>query len=218
MSEQLAVKQKKAVGLTVAILVTVVFTVIALVIWKTIAAQPKLAAVLEQNDTLLFSQPRLLPAVALTRHDGQPFTNAQWLGHWNLVNFGYTYCPDICPTNMADLAVAYKQFVTLGLADQINVWMFSVDPQRDTPAQLAQYVPYFNENFIGVTGDSEQLNNIGTQLSAVFYKEGSGDNYTVAHSDNFAIINPQGQFVALMRPPHKPSEVVAVMQALVDAQ
>jgi protein SCO1/2 len=218
MSEQLALKQKQAIGLTVVILFLVVFAVIGLVIWKTLMAKPTVAAILEENNTLLFNAPRALMDVELTRHDGQPFTNEQFKGHWDIVNFGYTYCPDICPTNMADMNIAYKQLTEQGLADQISVWMFSVDPQRDTPEQLSQYVPYFNPAFIGVTGDLEQLTALGSQMSAVFYKEGDGEAYTVAHSDNFAILNPDGEFVALMRPPHKPSHLITVMQTLINAQ
>lgn len=217
MSEQLVVKQKKAITLTVVILFFVVFALIGMVIWQTMTAKPEVESVLEANNTLLFQTPRVLPVVNLLRHDGAAFTNEQFIGHWNVVNFGYTYCPDICPTNMADMNIAYKQLSELALADQVTFWMFSVDPERDTPEQLAQYVPYFNPNFIGITGDTDQITTIGTQLSAVFYKEGSGESYTVAHSDNYAIVNPRGEFVALMRPPHKPSHITAVVQALIGA-
>ncbi len=216
MSEQLAVKQKRAVGLTVAILAIVVFAIVGLIIWKYANAKPKLSAVLETNQTLLFDVPRLLPNVSLTRHDGEPFVTTDFKGLWSIVNFGYTYCPDICPTNMADLNIAYKQLTEMGLADQINVWMISVDPQRDTPEQLSQYVPYFNSEFLGLTGETDQISTLATQLSAVFYQEGSGEGYTVAHSDNYAILDPQGHFVALMRPPHRPSHITAVMEALLN--
>ncbi|MEJ2043392.1 MAG: SCO family protein [Reinekea sp.] len=214
MSEQLAAKQKQAVGLTVTILAVVVVFIIGMMLWKYANTGSDVAAVLEQNQTVLFDAPRMLPSVNLTRHDGSSFSTDSLKGQWDIVNFGYTYCPDICPTNMADLNIAYKSLTELGLADQIQVWMISVDPQRDTPEQLAQYVPYFNENFIGVTGEIDQISTFATQLSAVFYPEGSGEGYTVAHSDNMAIVDPQGHFVALMRPPHRPGNITAVMQAL----
>jgi protein SCO1 len=214
MADQLMAKQKKAIGLTVVLLVTVIALVFGAIIWKTVNEKPQLSSILEDNHTLLFETPRLLPSVTLTRHDGSSFTIDDLKGQWNIINFGYTYCPDICPTNMADLNIAYKQLTEQGLADQLQVWMISVDPERDTPEQLAQYVPYFNDDFVGVTGDLNEITTLGTQLSAVFYPEGSGDSYTVAHSDNFAIVDPQGHFVALMRPPHQPSNVVTVVQAL----
>lgn len=217
MSETLAQKQKRAVYLTAFILFAVVFGLMATVMLQTINARPDVKAELEQRSVLLFETPRLLPEVELLDHNGDVFNIDRFKGKWNVVNFGYTYCPDICPTNMADMNMAAKQLADLGLADQLQFWMFSVDPARDTVEQLALYVPFFNPSFLGVTGTPEQLSIIARQLSAVYFQEGTGEGYTVAHSDNYAIINPQGHFVALKRPPHKPSQIVETMSLLISA-
>lgn len=215
MSEALAKKQKRAITITVAILVSVVVGLMAAVMLQTINARPDIKAELEQRSVLLFDTPRLLPDVQLTDHNGNLFTADRFKGQWNVVNFGYTYCPDICPTNMADMNMAAKQLADMGYEDELQFWMITVDPARDTEEQLAMFVPYYNPSFIGVTGEPEQLSIIARQLSAVYFQEGTGEGYTVAHSDNYAIINPQGHFVALKRPPHKPSQIVETLALLI---
>lgn len=196
----------------------VAFSLVMFWLYQQLTADQKTKALLEQNNVLLFSEPRAIPMVELSRHDGSSFTTKQFTGRWDLVNFGYTYCPDICPTNMADMKIAYKQLAEAGLADQVNFWMVTVDPERDTEQQLALYVPFFHEDFVGLTGEPEVIATLATQLSAVYYREGEGEGYTVAHSDNYAIINPAGEFVALMRPPHKPDHIVEALTLLIKQQ
>jgi len=207
MTDNLAVKQKRAVKWTVLALFVAIMLAFVAIFMKVVGTGPDLKAQLEVNNVLYFSTPRLLSDIELTRHDGEAFTSDQFEGKWDVINFGYTYCPDICPTNMADMNIAHKQLTELGLEDQVRFWMVSVDPARDTVKQLSLYVPYFNEAFIGLTGEDDQISTLATQLSAVYYQEGEGEGYTVAHSDNYAIIDPNGHFVALMRPPHKPSHI-----------
>lgn len=215
MSDGLAVRQKKAVKLTVGLLVVVVLSITAAIVLKFATLQPDLKAELQRSQTLYFETPRLLPDVTLTRHTGEVFHVDQFKGQWDLINFGYTYCPDICPTNMADMKQARTQLEAKGLADQVQFWMVTVDPARDTVEQLSQYVPYYHPEFIGLTGSLDNITTLATQLSAVFYQEGAGEGYTVAHSDNYALIDPDGHFVALMRPPHKPSHIVDALSVLI---
>lgn len=215
MSDALVMKQKKAVRLTVAVLMAAIMSVFAAIFLKFANMKPDISAVLDANNTLMFSTPRLLPDVALIDHNGASFTPAQFKGQWDVINFGYTYCPDICPTNMADMNIAKQQLDAAGVGDDVNFWMVTVDPARDTVEQLSQYVPYFNEEFVGLTGDIAQITTLATQLSAVFYQEGTGEGYTVAHSDNYAIIDPNGHFIALVRPPHKPSHISESLKALI---
>jgi protein SCO1/2 len=218
MTDSLALKQRRAIRLTVAGLAAIIALVVIAIFSKFINMKPDLKAQLDEQHTLLFSTPRAVPDVALTRHDGAQFNRDQFIGKWDVVNFGYTYCPDICPTNMADMKVALNQLETLGLDEDVRFWMVSVDPTRDTVEQLQLYVPYFHPDFIGLTGELGQITTLATQLSAVFYQEGEGEGYTVAHSDNYAIIDPNGHFIALMRPPHRPSHISSTLQALIDAQ
>ena len=218
MTEALRQKQKRTIRLTVTFLAVIVVSFFLAIVLQFANLKPDIKAELEANHTLVFQTPRLLPDVTLMRHTGESFTTSQFEGSWNLVNFGYTFCPDICPTNMADMNIAHKQLAEAGLADQVRFCMVSVDPARDTIEQLSNYVPYFNPEFIGLTGDADQITTLATQLSAVFYQEGTGDTYTVAHSDNYAIVDPNGHFVALMRPPHKPSHIANALTLLINNQ
>lgn len=215
MSQGLADQQKRAVRWTVLILVLVVASIIGAIVLQFATMKPDLKAELESSHTLYFDAPRQVPEVTLIRHSGKPFAVDQFKGQWDLINFGYTYCPDICPTNMADMKQAQAMLVERGLADQVQFWMITVDPARDTVEQLAQYVPYYHPDFIGLTGSLEDISTLAAQLSAVFYQEGNGEDYTVAHSDNYALIDPEGRFVALMRPPHKPSHIADALSLLV---
>jgi protein SCO1/2 len=185
-------------------------------IWRTVTASPDLKAELERRDTLYFEEAREVPVVDLVSHHGDAFSTADLDGQWHVLNFGYTYCPDICPTNMVDMAQAYKTLSEQGFADQVQMWMVTVDPARDDPETLADYVPFFHPEFIGLTGDIADLQKLAQQLNTLFYPEGEGEVYTVAHSDNIAIINPQGEYRALLRPPHSPAQIAEVMAILAE--
>lgn len=217
MTEQLRIKQRQAVWRTVGILGFVIVALFSAIILQFVESKPDVQAVLEDNNTVLFQRPRLINDVSLTRHTADSFAAADFAGQWNVIMFGYTFCPDICAPNMADMNVAYQQLQQQGLADQVQFWMVTVDPERDTPAQLSLFVPYFNESFIGLTGSLENIAQLAMELSAQFVKQGDDENYTVAHSDNFAIVNPQGHLVALVRPPHKPSFISESVAALIAA-
>ncbi|WP_108126620.1 SCO family protein [Saccharospirillum mangrovi] len=211
-----APQQRRNVLLTAGVLFAVVIAIFVGAIVRTITAKPDLTAALEAQNALYFEDPRPVPAVELTDHNGNLVNTAQLDdGHWRLINFGYTFCPDICPTNMADLANAYRGLTEDGLSDRLDVWMITVDPARDSVEQLAQYVPFFHPDFTGLTGDENNaIQPLARQLNTVFYPEGEGDVYTVAHSDNLAVLNPQGDYVALIRPPHSPDQYRQAMRLL----
>jgi protein SCO1/2 len=209
-------KPKNAVAWTVSLSLAVVGLMVLAIVMKTLADRPTLKQQLEQVNGVLFDSPRQVPDVTLMRHDGAVFSPAQWQGKWDLVTFGFTYCPDVCPTNMADMNIAHQQLAALGLADRVRFWMVTVDPERDSVAQLSLYVPYYNSEFIGLTGADDQLGLLATQLSAVYFREGDGEDYTVAHSDNYAIVDPQGHLISLLRPPHTPSHITDALVLLMN--
>lgn len=212
-------KQNRNILLTVAALFGVVALLFGGVMLRSLLASPDLAAELEGRNALYFKTPRPVPAVDLTNHRGEAFNTAGFTEQWHLINFGYTFCPDICPTNMVDMATAYRTLEQEGLSDQIQMWMITVDPKRDTVEALSGYVPFYHPEFIGLTGEESALQPLAQQLNTVFYLEGEagdgGESYTVAHSDNLAIINPKGEYVALLRPPHRPQQMSEVLSLLV---
>ena len=100
---------------------------------------------------LLLNSPRALPAFELVDQNGNPFGPARLSGRWTFVFFGFTHCPDVCPTTLFTLNEVVRQLEDLPEDQRPAVLMVSVDPNRDTPDKLASYVPYFNPDFLGLT-------------------------------------------------------------------
>ena len=141
---------------------------------------------------------KAIPDFALTDNQGQPFTLRNLQGKPSLVFFGFTHCPDVCPTTLAKLAQVKKAAVIPGL----QVLLFSVDPQRDTPVAINTYVHAFDPNFIGVTGDPKVVEQLTASLGiAIARVDLPGGDYTVDHSALVFLVNTRGQVVALWSPP-----------------
>ncbi len=153
------------------------------------------------NGLYLLDTPRSIGDFELVDHYGKPFNRARFEGKWSLVFFGFTYCPDVCPTTMTFL----NEFVASlegTEAQDTQVVMVTVDPARDTVQQLAGYVPFFNPDFIGVTGEFLDIHRFATALNTPFRKVmGEGDNYQVDHSSNIALINPRGDYHGFFKAP-----------------
>ncbi len=155
---------------------------------------------------IVLPEARPLSPFTLTDHNQAPFDLSRLKGQWTFLFFGYTHCPDICPTALGQLAEVFD-----GLKGEkeilatTQVLFVSVDPERDRPETLKEYVPYFNPDFIGATGTTEQIQAFSKQLGAVYLlspdQEGEG-NYQVAHTSSFFLINPKGAFYALFQPAH----------------
>jgi len=157
---------------------------------------------LREHGVYMYDKPRLIKNFMLQDHHGKEFSKEQLKGKWTLVFFGFTYCPDVCPTTMATLKNMIAGIEDKNIADSTRVLLVSVDPARDTPAQLAQYVPYFDPSFIGITGEFMTIYGFASNLSAPFQKVADGgENYTVDHSANLFLINPQGDYQGFFKPP-----------------
>lgn len=163
---------------------------------------------------LLWPHPRRLESFTVLDHHGQPFGLEQLSGKWSFVFFGYTHCPDACPNTLAVLKTVYEKLGAENLADDVQVILASVDPARDTPAQLANYVRYFNEKFIGLTGTPAQVTNLTRQLGVVFYQADNQENYIVDHSVSVFLIGPDTSWVGLFSVPHRPDELLARYKAI----
>jgi protein SCO1/2 len=157
-----------------------------------------------------------LQGFELIKHDGRPFTLADMHGHWSLVFFGYMNCPDVCPATMMQLKQFYDRIPTKG-AQAPQVVFISVDGKRDTPARLADYVGYFDESFIGVSGTAGQITTITEQLDAFYrIKNSNDDNYDVVHTADLFVIDPQGRVVERLTPPLDVQALLDEYRALTD--
>lgn len=129
------------------------------------------------------------------------FTNESLKGKWTLFFVGYTFCPDVCPTTLADLDRIYPS-LTNDETTTTQVVFVSVDPNRDKAEQLADYVHYFNKHFIGVTSTHKQLWPFVTKLGLIYSIVEKGDTedfYLVDHSASIVLINPKGEFYATFK-------------------
>ncbi len=151
--------------------------------------------------------PRPLTPFQLTAHDLQPLNIARLKGKWTLLFFGYTHCPDVCPTTLTELAQTAQQLSPDVLKDTQFVFV-SVDPQRDSPKSLAEYVHYFNERFIGATGSVEALKAFAHQLDSKFkLKTDLLGEPVVNHSSAMLLIDPQVRYYARLKAPHYAEEI-----------
>ena len=152
----------------------------------------------------VFVDPKPLREFVLTDQNRNAFDLARLKGNWSFLFFGYTHCPDICPSTLASLSKLREQ-LTKGVNGSKNIQFIfiSVDPKRDTAAILKQYTGYFDPLIIGVTGSELELRNLTGQLGALFELESAPDkeSYQVYHTSALFLINPQGQYVASLMPP-----------------
>lgn len=140
---------------------------------------------------------------------GRGVTGADFAGSWMLIYFGYTYCPDVCPT---ELGVAAATIDALGpLGERVVPIFVTIDPQRDTPAQLADYVPRFHPRMRGLTGTPEQVAAVARQYRVYYARTGSAENteYLMDHSSFLYLVDPDLRVRALFRPQTSP-EAIAV--------
>lgn len=170
------------------------------------------------SSTTQLQPPRVLRDFALVDHQQRPFTLAQLQGRWTFMFFGYTHCPDICPTTLTTLSAVARNIAALPNPPTTPQFAFvSIDPERDTPELLAKYVPYFNPDFIGVTGSSDAIAAITKQLSVLYLKiDAPADvqNYLMDHSAALLLIDPQGRLHALMSPPFDTAQMAQDFQKL----
>lgn len=162
----------------------------------------------------VLKHPRALQPFTLTDMNGAPYTLESMKGHWTLLFPGFTFCPDVCPTTLGMLRQVYAQ---LGdSADDVQMLFLSVDPQRDTPEKMRQYVQYFDPRFFAATTAEPELQRVAQMLGVAYVKvPGSQDgNYTMDHSAALVLLNPQGQIAAYFTPPHQVDALVHDLKQL----
>lgn len=153
----------------------------------------------------------------LTTHLGEPFTLESLREKWSFLFFGYTHCPDVCPTTLHTMkqvvkAIAEKQ----EHGANVQVVFVSIDPERDTVERLAQYVPYFDKSFIGVTGEQGNINELTKQLGVLHLRvEAEGDaGYLMDHTASVLLLNPSGELRAVFSAPHEARQIAEDFQLI----
>lgn len=158
-------------------------------------------------ETALLVEPVPLTPFELQDHNGQVFNLDRLKGSWSFLFFGYTHCPDVCPTELSILAELFLELKQSQPTQQQPKGLFvAVDSARDTPEILKEYLPFFSPDFLGITGTADQNAQFTNQLGAIFIIPPNADpeeGYEVAHSAAFHLVNPQGELVAIFQSPHQ---------------
>lgn len=149
----------------------------------------------------------------LQDHTGSSFDQKRLEGRWHLLMFGFTHCPDICPLHLTFLNQAWKKLEAAGYGREAmpQVVMVSVDPQRDSLQHLANYMSFFNDSFLGVTGEPDQIKALESELDAGhrLFSAGVDGNYDVMHTGSVYLIDPQARVMARFQPPFKAQRIAA---------
>ena len=175
--------------------------VIGLLVGNYLTSDSNKTDAIREAGIIVLPKSRELPALNLTSTLDQPVDTQALTGKWSLVFFGYTFCPDICPTTLAELR-QLKKLLPVDVQENMQILMVSVDPNRDTIEQLHLYLEYFDPQFIGLTGELSDIQTLSNALSIPFIPgDTSQPHYTVDHSGNLAIISPDGRQYGFIRAP-----------------
>ncbi len=174
---------------------------------------------LEDVSATVLRDAKPLPKFVLEDHFGNGFTNKNLKNQWSLVFFGYTHCPDICPTTLSLLNQVDQVLKKESDIDKPRIIFISVDPERDTIEQLTDYVTYFNPEFIGVTGSMENLQVLTKSLGIVFGKEGDDESndYEVYHSARILLVDPKARLKALFSSPYDVNQIASDYIKIIDS-
>jgi protein SCO1/2 len=162
-------------------------------------------------------QPKRLAHFVLTDQDGREMTEASLRGKWTFAAIGYTTCPDICPMTMATFVALQRQIGAAAGGQAPQFLLISVDPERDTPERLAQYVRHFHPAFLGATGSAEVLGAVTRDLGGLYARVDdpkSALGYTMDHSASIYLIDPDGRLAAIFSTPHDPTMMARDFSAL----
>ncbi|MCE2028063.1 SCO family protein [Sessilibacter corallicola] len=206
------VKNKRGIFMTVAGIVFFIFLVFLLFLNKLFTQPPQTQLQLTLDGVRVLNEPRPLQEVNLINQDNAAFSNTAFEKNWNLVFFGFTHCPHICPMALNEINRAYKG-LPQEIQSQTNVYLITVDPERDSPEKLASYVSNFNQEFSGLTGDFVTLKSFAESLYVPFFKiredalapadehahhhhmmEDAEPTYDINHGSQVVIINPNGDY------------------------
>lgn len=220
---------------TVIALLLLITTIVGLFVWRMTAPIILDKENLRERGVFLFPQPRDIPAMSLIDQNGKPFTSEQLKGKWSFIFFGFTSCGEVCPTSLSQLSIVAKAMDEKSTKEHLQYLFFSIDPKRDTPAKITEYVNAFNKNFIGVTASEKDLPAIGQALNVVVSvpKEHQHDDHEhphdakdhdhaaqpepeaeIDHSANVVIINPNGQYHGFIRSGFKAEDIVPLMPSV----
>jgi len=175
---------------------------------------------LDEANVLILPRERQLPEFRLTDENGQLVTRESLQNHWTLLFFGYTACPDVCPTTLSDMRQLLGQLPEAA-RERLQLILVSADPARDTPEVLRNYLGYYRAGFKGLTGNLADLQLFSKGLGLPFVPVAAseaGTNYSVSHSGNLAIVGPDATLRGHIRAPIKIPGLRRALPALIESE
>ena len=160
---------------------------------------------------------RTLLEFELIDFDNNKLNNSYFSGKWSLLFFGYMHCPDVCPQAMHTLSAALDHIEADAGKDSVQIFFVSVDPERDIPSKLKEYVSYFDKRFIGATAQQSRLEEFSGAIGASYAKSNNSntpDYYLMQHSAEIFVINPSVELYAMMPPPYSANQIADDIKVL----
>lgn len=207
-------EQKKGIWITIATILAVIALFFGMFLHKILSPRILSKEELQVNRAFVFDAPRIIRPFELTNHHGDAFTLEDLKGSWSLIYFGFTHCPDICPTTLSQLSKVMG-YLDPEVSEKTQVIMVGVDYERDTPESLGEYVRHFNPDFIGLSGDFHKLMAITRNFNVAFNKVPLGDDYTIDHTGHLVLVNPDGHYHGFFRPPFELATLKLTFQSIV---
>lgn len=216
MTEQTNKQQK---GIKYTVIAAVAFMVIVLSLFMNKILQPRILSdqQLRANGAIEFDTARIIRDFNLVDQNNQPYTLDALKGKWTLIYFGFTHCPDICPTTLMQLSKVVNSLEP-EIKANTQVLMVTADPARDTPEKLKIYIEHFNKDFNAITGEFLAVKRLAGDLNVAFNKVmlDNGD-YTIDHSGNLILINPHGHYHGFFKPPFELAKLKLTYQSIVSS-
>ena len=180
------------------------------------AAEPAGRSAAELMDVLMWNREPVGGAFSLVDHTGKPRRDTDYRGRLLLLYFGFTFCPDVCPTDLQAIAQTMEH---LGeAAEAVQPLFVTLDPERDTPARLASYVTFFHPRLVGLTGDAESIREAARAYKVYYAKVASSSGYTVDHSGYVYLMDRSGKYLGFFPPGTPPERMVDVIRPFAEVR
>ena len=210
------ISTKSRIRLTVASCLAFIALVLVLFVNNVMRSDVLSEEELRDMGVIMLSSPRDIQDVELLSHEGTRFTQADLVGQWSYVFFGFTMCPDICPRTMGIMGrmdEVLRDGTRRRLADRFQGVFVSVDPERDDQQRLKRYVNGFSRYFLGLRESRDKVASFAGQVNAAFGKVPTPGGYLVDHTSNIVVINPDGKLHAFIKPDRTPEQLLRALES-----